>query len=296
MEDAVDQEVAAPTEHTGLWARHAEAWEHVRPPLRPSARDIMIYEDGVAHLIGQCKMPRVLMLGCTPELLLMKWPLDTRITCLEQSPAMAEKVYRKTVAYMSEDVHSRIKGGNWFNAAAMFGPGEFDLVIGDGCYTQLVAEEYAGLGQQLSMVMAPHAHFIHRFFVKVHDEDPESVLATLTRPFCYESFSEFKLRFLLSKQRSFQAGVRLSDVYDHWHSFNVAAAFTGVKPQHYSSRERDTIEHYRGSEKRYSFPRASNFDLMKAIAPLELVQSYRPEYDGAGVYSRIVTMRAGRTA
>lgn len=296
MEDAVDQEVAVPGDHTGLWARHAETWEHVRPPLRPSRNDIRIYEELVDDLIGHHKMPRVLLLGCTPELLLMKWPLDTRISCLEQSPAMAERVYGKTAAYMSEDVHARMKIGNWFEAAAILGEAQFDLVIGDGCYTQLAADEYAGLGQQIALVMSQEASFVHRFFVKTHDEDPELVLASLMTPFIYESFSDFKLRFLLSKQSSFEEGVRLGDVYEHWHRFNVAASFTGVKPQHYSARERDTIEHYRGSEKRYSFPSGKNIEITKAVAPLLLARSYRPTYAEAAIYSRFVTMRAERTA
>lgn len=276
MEDGLDTEVVD-SEHQRIWEHHAHAWEHVTPPLRPSRADISEYEFESRSLIGEKKMPHVLLLGCTPEILLMQWPLDTHITCLEQSTKMVAAVYKKYEPYVADEVHARVEIGNWLHASIHFPVNHFDLVIGDGCYTQFTAAGYRGLSEELIRVMKPGATFLHRFFIKRpwalrFSPSPEQVLETLRRPFQYRSFSQFKLQLLVSMQLDFAEGVRLGDVYDKWHQYQLNVPFNHIMPQHYSIRERNTIEHYRGSDKRYSFPNAEKSALQAALAPFELIK------------------------
>lgn len=290
MEDVVDSEVEKVDElpQDPIWAKHAEAWEYITPPLRPCREDIDIYQRRAFALLAGIGQPRVLMLGCTPELLLMEWPPDTRIVCVEQSTAMAHKVYEPARIYVDEYVHTRLRIGNWLRLSDYFPTGTFDLVIGDGCYTQLTAEQYTELGQQIEAVAAPGCVFLHRFFVSptyspldtvAHATvSPTDVLEQLKVPYLLNSFSAVKLELMVALQSSFYSGVCLGDVYDEWAKFMDRNPMVALKPQHYLSRERATIEHYRGSNKRYTFPKATLSEIGRAVAPLTLAEFQTPRY------------------
>ena len=305
MEDALDPEVEKAGGEEELpqdpiWAKHADSWQYVTAPLRPCLEDMQMYQERAFERLAGIGMPRVLLLGCTPELLLMEWPPDTKITCIEQSKAMAQKVYEPTRIYVDDYVHTRLKIGNWLRLSEYFSPGEFDLVIGDGCYTQLSAAEYSVLGRQIEAVAAPGCVFLHRFFVVpetwmlsdvlVAPITSNYVLDQLKHPFHCTSFSALKLRLMVSMQDSFHDGVCLGDVYEAWAKFTSQNPMVAVKPQHFLARERDTIEHYRKSKKRYTFPGASLSQMSRVVYPLTLSGLQQPAYP-MGSYCRLATLQ-----
>lgn len=259
---------AMATEVDRVWKHLAKSWVEVRSPLRPARADIERYEQLVSEVLASVVQPRVLLLGVTPELLLMRWPLDTHIVAVERDQAMIDQVYNKYFMYASEGVHLRALQKDWFSLKPddLF-PGGVDLVIGDGCYTQLSASQYATLGEKIQWLMTANGRFIHRFFLKTENESVEKVLSDLEKPFAIDNFSAFKLRFLMACQDSFEEGVLLESVPRVMNKWLELRPWQQVKPQHMTQSEFGQIGAYVGSKRIYTFP--STRELMNgAIAPL----------------------------
>lgn len=233
------------------WDKLAPLWSYVRPPLRPCRRDVQVYEQLADTLLSGRKMPTIVLLGVTPEIALMRWPEDTHVVAIERSKAMIRTVfYNKVLPYASEDVHLSAVEADW-NAAAVE---KADLVIGDGCFTQLRAQEYVPTLRSIQGLLKADGHFVHRFFLKDSDRSPNEVLKQLKVPFSVESFSQLKLDLLRACQNSFAKGVRLGDAFNAWAKWLDKHSWADVKPQHILSEEIATLTCYAGSKKVYTFP------------------------------------------
>ena len=63
------------------WNQHAQQWQFVGPPLRPTREDVDLFvrlvDEGLPRARGL--PPRAALLGVTPELATMPWPEGTRL-------------------------------------------------------------------------------------------------------------------------------------------------------------------------------------------------------------------------
>lgn len=263
-----------------VWLQHAGTWDLVRPPLRPSIRDVRLFEAWARAWVEGKKMPRVVLLGVTPELMLMRWPEDTRIVAVEQNPAMLE-VYNRHAMFAPETLHVRSVISSWASMDTVLGDEPFDLVIGDGCYTQLEKLEYEFLGDAVRSILKPDGAFLHRFFLKpsspLSQDTRKSVLDMRSVPFAAGGFSAFKLRLLMALQRSFSEGVVLDDVWEAWEAWLEGKRIVDVAPQHWTDQEVATLRHYRKSNAKYTFPTSD--ELEGALAPLKIKELIRMDRD-----------------
>src|ERR1019366_5481309 len=112
-----------------LWEKQARQWARVRPPLRPSAPDLVFAQDEIdrqAALIGQLN---AVILGVTPELLDLRWPASARVLAVDLSGSMIRGLWRANLNHR----HCRWSvQGDWLHLPIR--RGRVDLVLGDGCF------------------------------------------------------------------------------------------------------------------------------------------------------------------
>lgn len=237
-----------------FWKRQAQSWEHIKSPLRPSRADIEMFERLSLHALGTKACSRVVVLGVTPEILLMNWPEDTFLIAVERSREMVENVYSRAARHAPENLHLRSIVGHWQDLPELLKDDPVDLVIGDGCYTQLTSDQYTPVTEAIRSSLKSGGAFIHRFFIKREQEDASAVLADLAQPFKVDNFSAFKLRLLMACQQSFEEGVVLGEVCKAFENWTGDNGFERIKPQRFSQREMETILNYWASQQRYTFP------------------------------------------
>lgn len=187
------------------------------------------------------------LLGATQEILSMSWPERTRLQVVERSPAMLARLSSPPAILPIPDVVVQ-RFGDW-RTMSSFARGSQDLVIGDGCFTTLSYEEYDTVLEQIHRVLRPGGHFAHRFFVQPEPKErPWDVVQSwmLTRT----GFHAGKLRLLMSLQQSFPEGVAVKKAWETWEEH-----YAELVPDECLDVAR-TIEAYRDSDARYTFPTA----------------------------------------
>jgi hypothetical protein len=80
-------------EVVGHWPLNALFWPQIGPPLRPVAADLRIYWAAVAEWSRRYGIPRVLLLGVTPELYRLPWPVGVDFLAVDHSQAMIDLVW-----------------------------------------------------------------------------------------------------------------------------------------------------------------------------------------------------------
>jgi SAM-dependent methyltransferase len=247
------------------WNSVAAHWKHWGPPLRPSPEDTAVMREAVlawCHRSGRAA-PRVLLLGVTPEIATMSWPTGTRLLAVDRSAEMIEIVWPGDVPGQREAML-----GEWL--AMPFANGQFDVVIGDGCFIHMAYPTgWRSLGKLLRRVLKDDGLLVLRFFVQGPvAESVEEVYADLRRG-AIGSFHVFKWRLAVALQKSTDTGVCLHDIWENWEASRInppeLARQTG-----WIRESIETIRLYREKRVNHSFP-----TLDEAIATLQ--PSFRPD-------------------
>jgi len=227
------------------WTDFAKRWDLIGAPLRPSSLDLAIVADVVAELVleNPHRGLRVLILGVTPEYARFPWPLKTTLIACERSETMIRHVWPGSTLENASVIH-----GTWLDLDASLG--KFDLVLGDGILTQLsFQEEYNELSRRISALLAPGGRLMLRLFTSSEaPQTPESVL----KDSAVSNVNEFKLRLgmALSESRS-SYDIPVAEIWKVWDRERKQQPELN---QRWSAAEVSTIESYRESTAKYSFP------------------------------------------
>lgn len=234
------------------WHTFAERWNRLASPLRPCAEDVENFRRGLGDAPGHC-----LLLGVTPELS----ELSAHLTALDNSADMIHALW-------SQQSHPALLG-DWL--AMPFEPCSFDHVIGDGCPVLLAWPlQYQQLFAQVGRVLKPGGKLLLRAFVGA--EQPES-----TERVCRDALAGRMKSFHAFKWRLSMAIAATASDY----TFCIAdtlATFDRLLPDRqqlaaasgWRIDEIETIDFYRGSTARYSYPPLSQ--LRKTI-PFEFSET-----------------------
>lgn len=228
------------------WNQHARQWRFVRPPLRPTREDVELFERLVAEAVPGA--PRAALLGVTPELAGMCWPEGTRLAAFDRCPGMIAEIWPGAAVGGSAGAVR----ADW--RALPVADASFDVVIGDGCYTLVDSVAgYRAVGDAVARALAPGGAYVMRFFVRPGTaERVDDVFAEL-REGRIGSFHVFKWRLAMALHGSLDDGVRVADVWKVWNDHagdaDALAARLGWR-----AAELRTIDAYRDSEARYTFP------------------------------------------
>lgn len=263
--------MAAAASGVEVWQAHARQWRWLGSPLRPAPEDISFTEAAVFEWYDRAH-PRgvqALLLGVTPELALMEWPAYSRLTALDHSADMIAGVWP------GAPLGQAVLRGAW-NAAPLRA-GSQHVVVGDGCLVLLPAREHAAFFAEVRRVLVDDGLLVLRVFLRPETPEPvPTVLNDLARG-RISSVHAFKWRLAAALHGRLEEGVALSAI---WETAQPALAdAAGLERRLGWAREAlATLEAYRGSASRYTFPTLD--EARAAFAPYFEEKAYHaPEYE-----------------
>jgi len=223
------------------WQDFATQWNRLGSPLRPCTEDVENFRQAMGSDPGRC-----LLLGVTPELA----GISPQLTAIDSSAAMIAALWKH------QNTGNAAIQGDWLDLP--FPKGAFDTIIGDGCLTLLSHPmQYEKFFAQLGRVIPPDGKIVIRLFVSPEQgESRERV--------CHEALSGKMKSFHAFKWRLSMAIA--SETADH--NLSVAetcATFDRLIPDRqrlasvtgWRAEDIATIDFYRNSEARYSYPTLS---------------------------------------
>jgi SAM-dependent methyltransferase len=220
------------------WQELAKQWHRLGSPLRPCAEDVENFRQAMGSDPG-----RSLLMGVTPELS----ELSPTLTAIDNSAAMIAALWTH------QNIGNVAIQGDWLDLP--FPKGAFDTIIGDGCLTLLSHPlQYEKFFGQLSRVISPGGKILLRVFVSPEQGESRELV-------CHEALNG-KIKSLHAFKWRLSMAIA-SETADH--NLNVAethATFDRLIPDRkllasvtgWRAEDIETIDFYRGSEARYSYP------------------------------------------
>ncbi len=210
------------------WARHAAQWGKVGSPLRPIQEDIDLYWRAINSSVAESElaMARVLLLGVTPELTSLRWPVGSSLFACDSSLDMLQSIWPLG---RFPGASASTLNANWL--ALPLAPGACNLVVGDGSLSVFdCADDYRRCAHELYRVLQPGGCVVLRLFCPPEvPESPEQVFADLRRGHV-GNFHAFKWRLVMAIHASNESA-RLADIWARWESEfpepELAAALSG---------------------------------------------------------------------
>jgi SAM-dependent methyltransferase len=246
------------------WEIMARRWAMIGWPMRPTPADVAYYEAWAAK--AATAMPlRAVLLGVTPEIALMQWPKDTRLTAVDRSETMIGAVWPSD--RIAVDERALLSGWD----ALPFVSASQDIVIGDGCYTVAAPlDVQERITREVHRVLRPTGTFVMRLFVS--ERQPGTVAALFEDLWNgrFAHFQEFKLLLLTRLPRDRDEIVRIADVWNAWNAAGIDRDALSERLG-WSRAMIDTIDAYRDSAELYCFASpermierfASHFELIE---------------------------------
>lgn len=237
------------------WQDFAKKWSRLDSPLRPCAEDVENFRQAMGNDPGRC-----LMLGVTPELA----ELSPTLTAIDNSAAM--------IAALWTSKHAAIQG-DWLDLP--FEARSFDAIIGDGCLTLLShPAQYERFFKQLGRIIAPDGKIVLRLFVSPEQKESREFVCQEALSGKMKSFHAFKWRLSMAIA-SESADYNLSVA-------ETCATFDRLIPDRklladatgWRTEDIETIDFYRNSEARYSYPSLSQvrMTIHRSLKEIGLIQ------------------------
>jgi len=231
------------------WEDFAAVWHRVGPPLRPCPTDVD-YVSSTVHAWHDAHAGResaALILGVTPELAAMPWPHGCHVLGIDHHVGMIRRFWPA-----HGQPRRMVVRGDWREMP--LAPHSIDVILADGCLTQLdFPAGYVSALTQAQRVLQPQGLFLARFFVQGEQAETLEALRAQLRAGAVSSFHEFKFRLALALQSEATQGIRLDDVWQAWQGLRELAQPLAGRPG-WTPEATSTIEVYRASNSRYTFP------------------------------------------
>ena len=185
------------------------AWKWLGPPLRPADEDIAFYTAAISQWVGSNGPPRVLLLGLTPELYSLPWPMGTDFLAVDRARPMIDTVW--------PGPKDAVLCADWTTMALP--DGSRDIVLCDGGMEQLqFPQKHQRLVRILRRVVPPDGLVILRLYVLPSKaESPELVLKDLVQG-RISNMNILKLRLGMALQDASSEGVPRNIIWDAFHT------------------------------------------------------------------------------
>lgn len=227
------------------WSKNAFKWETFGSPWRPSTDDIQILQT----LLSPSKKgeQKALLLGVTPEVASMLWHKGFQLIALDKCPEMISQVWP------TESVPgSQVICGNWLQIPLL--DRSCDIVIGDGCFTQLSClDSYQKVLQEVKRVIRPQGLFGMRFFLRPPSSETIATIYSELWEKRISNFHVFKLRLAMALHGTLDQGVRLADIWNCWHEI-ITDPVQLAQHLGWSMTLIATIDCYKENNSYYTFP------------------------------------------
>ena len=265
------------------WDRVSKHWKFQEEPLSPSLEDLQIIDLAVEAWFERTKRPaRVVILGVTPQFLRINWSKGTKITAIDRSEAMIERVWpgKRKDAIL----------GDW--RSMNLANHSIDIVLCDGGFAFVdYPTGQKSVVDQLARVIAIDGIFIGRFYLPPkRKEKAEKVLADF-RSGNIKNVATLKIRLAMSLQRTSKEGVVLQDIWNTL-SYYCPDFERIAKKLDWKTETLATLEHYRNSKERFYFPKLSQVErLFEAPRAFRVLSRVQPSYLMGEQYPTIILQR-----
>lgn len=253
------------------WNAYATRWSLVGPPLRPCASDLTYLRDSVARLLTAHHVPeRALLLGVTPEIANLDWPLPLQLLAVDRSAGMVAAVWPGDTALR------RARVGDWLDLDVP--DASFGLVVGDGVFSIFdYPSGYAELARALARVLRPGGVLSLRLFCRPEPCETVDAVFDALHARSIGNFHVFKWRLAMALQGQSTRGARLADVWDTFAARVPSSAELAAR-QGWPEAQVANIESYRDVDDRYSF--STEREVLDVLSePFELLETWRPSYE-----------------
>ncbi len=233
------------------WQDFAKQWDRLGSPLRPCAADVENFRLVLGKNPGRC-----LLLGVTPELA----ELAPDLTAIDNSAAMIAALWKSPQPAML---------GDWLRLP--FAAASFDNILGDGCLALLEHPvQHEKFFAQLGRVVKPGGKIFLRLFVSPEQRESREVVCAEALNGKMKSFHAFKWRLSMAiASKSTEHNLHVAETLATFDRLipdrKQLAALTG-----WSTDEIETIDFYRNSPARYSYPTLSQ---VRNIIPSSLQET-----------------------
>lgn len=257
------------------WRGVAEQFGLLGSPLRPCAEDIRIVEEMLAaepRIFGGGARKRSWLLGVTPEIATLRWPLEVELIAVERVQTMIDLVWP------GDTDKRRAICADWLDAP--FSDQSLDLAIGDGCLTAVgYPDELSRLLASIYRCLRRDGHLMLRLFCRPDSaETPDAVIDAL-RSGAIGSFHAFKWRLAMAVQGVDDApDVAVDAVWQAWNAVRVDTTVL-AETRGWSPEQFGTMEFYRGSRARYNFMRYDETIRHLQSAGFDLVATRAGSYE-----------------
>lgn len=146
------------TGHQNYWNKMIGDWQKLKPPMRPSGRDLKIFEQFIKKYLKN-KKGRVLVLGATPEMRSLAQKFGQEIVVVDLNLDMIHGLTGLVKNIKKQETWLK---ANWLNMPLK--QNYFDLVLGDGVHAQTTMKEINIWWQHIKSVLKINGLFVQRIF------------------------------------------------------------------------------------------------------------------------------------
>jgi len=261
------------------WEARSARWQ-VSTPISPLPDDIHFYEANAARDAGEAAGSDALLLGVTPAIATMRWPVGTRLVALDWSQGMLRNVFPRT----SVASFARAVRGDWREIP--LADASVDFVVGDGCYSTFATlEGPAQVNREVARVLRPGGRFCLRCHRRLDAATPIETLFGRLLAGEFRDLDMFRWQLAMSVHGDSRDGVCLGDVWRVW-SGHVPDARRLQQRLGWTDAAISNMESWKGSRSRYLFPR---LDELQALAHVDfdLEDCDIPEYEWGENFPRL---------
>lgn len=234
-------------EQLAVWREHSEQWSRVGAPLRPSLKDGELLLKMLAVVFaGKPASCEVAVLGVTPELVQLDWPVGTRLQAFDCSEGMIGAVWRS-----NPRIRACARLARWQDLPAR--TGQFDAVVGDGSLNALPAfAEYHAVMREIWRVTRPEGRVVLRCFLRPDKAETIQGLKQDLHAGLIGGFHVFKWRLAMLLAAQAQGVVPVNailELFEREFEREELVRLTG-----WPRSDVDTIDAYRAKPTAYTFP------------------------------------------
>lgn len=229
-----------------VWDKHANRWEHIGFPTRPSAEDARIFADLASAYNTCCDQTKIIVLGVTPEVVGANWPHGSVIEAVDMNPWMIENVYMP-----HPTLKTSVTLAHW--QSMPMEDKSIDLIVGDGIFTPLeTKDDYDALFCEMKRVLKPGGVMIVRAFLRpVISETIDSIVKkALDGSIKY--FGSLKWRIAMSMIDA-QFSVKASEIHrvfeENFPDRKKLESLSG-----WEAKTIETIDSYKETDSIFTFP------------------------------------------
>ncbi len=182
-------------------------------PIRPAGEDIEFWESRLRALCRQRSKLQALLLGVTPALATLRWPVPTQLLAMDWSGGMIRRVWPAAgLPGFAAPVR-----GDWRQMP--LADASRDLVIGDGCYAALATfADCEALNAEVRRVLRPAGLYCLRCYLRPEEPERLDRLFAELHAGCIGEFEIFVWRLAMALHGPGRVGVRMQEVWRGWHA------------------------------------------------------------------------------